>query len=207
MDLLEKKDDALRNAEAADEDLKGKDLKYTEPEERESSREAGGQPEDMGEGGTGGEMEKLRQELARLKQEKQELFEQVLRKQADLENYRKRVMRERAELGREALGDFVKKLLPLIDNLERALQSSEKEGEKGLKEGLEMVHKQFLALLKEEGVEEIQCRGEVFDPHVHEAVMMVDSQEHGENTVVDELQKGYRLKDKILRCSMVTVAK
>ncbi len=177
-------------------------------DEKENRREAQGQPGDMaGEGNGAEDVEGLRQEVARLQQEKQELFEQVLRRQADFENYRKRVQRERAEWRDDALGDFIKKMLPLLDSLERALKSSDTREEKGLKEGLEMVHKQFMALLREEGVEEIACRGDDFDPHIHEAVMVVDSEEHGENTVVDELQKGYKLKDRILRCSMVTVAK
>ncbi len=153
------------------------------------------------------EKEKMQQHMASLEKEKKDLFEQVLRKQADFENYKKRVLRERASLRDEVLGDFIKKLLPLLDNLERALVSDEKESEKGLREGLELIHKQFLSLLKEEGVEEIICTGEAFNPHIHEAVMQVDSEEHAENIVVNELQRGYRLKERILRCSMVTVAK
>jgi molecular chaperone GrpE len=172
--------------------------------EEENSREAPGQPEDTQADGTG--TEGLMEELQKLMEENRDLFQQVLRKQADFENYRKRVARERAAWREDLLGDFIKKMLPLLDNLERALTSSVKEEEKGLKKGLEMVYQQFLALLKEEGVEEIVCRGEAFDPHIHEAVMVVDS-EAGENTVVDELQKGYRLGDRILRCSMVTVSK
>jgi molecular chaperone GrpE len=72
---------------------------------------------------------------------------------------------------------------------------------------LSMIYKQFLALLKDEGVEEITCTGEAFDPHFHDAVMVVDSPDHQENTVVEELQKGYKLRDKVLRCSTVTVSK
>jgi len=171
--------------------------------DEEDNREAARPPEEKQAGGTGGE--DLLQELERLKEENRDLFQQVLRKQADFENYRKRMARERAAWREDLLGDFIKKMLPLLDNLERALKSSE-EGEKGLKTGLEMVYQQFLALLKEEGAEEIVCRGEAFDPHIHEAVMVVDSGDE-ENTVVDELQKGYRLGERILRCSMVTVSK
>ena len=154
------------------------------------------------------EREKLKADLALLEEEKKELYQQALRKQADFDNYRKRMMRERAGIRTEVLSDFIKKLLPLLDNFDRALASSEEDSpEKGLREGLEMIYRQFWAVLKEEGVEEISCTGENFDPHIHEAVMQVDSPEHDENVVVDELQKGYRLKEKILRCSMVTVSK
>jgi molecular chaperone GrpE len=150
---------------------------------------------------------KLQQEIDLLTKEKKELFEQVLRKQADFDNYRKRMMRERLTLRDEVLGDFTKKLFPIMDNLERALESSEKDTERGLKEGIERIHRQFQDLLREEGIEEILCRGEAFDPHIHEAVMQVDAEDYAENTVVEELQKGYRLKDRILRCPKVTVAK
>ena len=151
--------------------------------------------------------EKLQQEIDVLEKEKKELFEQVLRKQADFENYRKRIMREKLALRDEVLGDFTKKLFPILDNLERALESSDKDTERGLKEGLQRIYRQFMDLLREEGIEEIFCTGEAFDPHIHEAVMQVDAEDYAENTVVDELQKGYRLKDRILRCPKVTVAK
>lgn len=153
------------------------------------------------------DMEKLQQEFDLLKKENKELFEQVLRKQADFENYKKRVMRERLTMRDEVLGDFTKKLFPILDNLERALESSEKSAEGGLKEGLLRIYRQFLDLLREEGIEEIQCMGEAFNPHIHEAVMQVADENYAENTVVDELQKGYRLKDRVLRCPKVTVAK
>lgn len=152
-------------------------------------------------------VKELQQQIDVLEKEKKELFEQVLRRQADFENYRKRMMRERLTLRDEVLGDFTKKLFPILDNLERALESSEKDTERGLKEGLKRIHRQFMDLLREEGIEEILCTGEAFDPHIHEAVMQVDAGDYAENTVVDELQKGYRLKDRILRCPKVTVAK
>lgn len=144
------------------------------------------------------------QVIVKLQEENVALLEQVARQQADFDNYRKRVMKEKASTREVTLGGLVKKLLPLLDNLERALAGAE---EKVLKEGVEMIYKQFLTLFKEEGIEIISCKGEAFCPHSHEAVMQVETEDFPPNTVVEELQKGYRLKEKVLRASMVKVAK
>ncbi len=149
--------------------------------------------------------DKKGQVIAKLEEEKTTLLEQVMRQQADFDNYRKRVMKEKASMRESILGDFVKKLLPLLDNLERALASVEEE--KSLKEGVEMIYKQFVALLREEGIESISCQGGIFCPHLHEAVMQVETEDFPSNTVVEELQKGYQFKGKVLRASMVKVAK
>ncbi len=152
-----------------------------------------------------GEVEELKQQIVALQDEKKSLMDQVLRKQADFENYRKRVIKEKSYLKEEALIGFMKKTLPLLDNFERALIN--KAESDGFKEGVEMIYNQLFSLLKEEGLEVIPSQGNVFDPHVHEAVMQVESEEYPENTVVEELQKGYSLKERVLRASMVKVAK
>ncbi len=145
------------------------------------------------------------QVIAKLQEENVALLEQVARQQADFDNYRKRVMKEKVSMRDAILGDLAKKLLPLLDNLERALAGAEEEN--GLKEGVGMIYKQFLTLFKDEGIEIISCKGEAFCPYSHEAVMQVETEDFPPNTVVEELQKGYRLKEKVLRASMVKVAK
>ncbi|HHX77152.1 MAG TPA: nucleotide exchange factor GrpE [Firmicutes bacterium] len=147
----------------------------------------------------------LELEIEALKAENSSLFQQLQRKQADFENYRKRVIKEREMLEDDILGEFVKSLLPLLDNIERAVASNA-DG-KGLKEGVELILKQFISILEEKGVEVISCLEEAFDPNIHEAVAVVEAEGYLENTVVEELQKGYRLKNKVLRASMVKVAK
>ena len=151
------------------------------------------------------ELEELKKKVKCLEEEKNLLQDQVLRKQADFDNYRKRVIKEKCQLKEDALADFMKKILPLLDNFERALDSSS-EGQ-SFKEGVEMIYNQLQGLLKEEGLEVIPAQGEIFDPHIHQAVMQVESEECPECTVVEELQKGYSLKERVLRASMVKVAK
>lgn len=147
----------------------------------------------------------LQLEIEALKAENSSLFQQLQRKQADFENYRKRVIKEKEMLEDDILGEFIKSLLPLLDNIERAVASNA-DG-KGLKEGVELIFKQFISILEGKGVEAISCLEEAFDPNIHEAVAVVELEGYPENTVVEELQKGYRLKNKILRASMVKVAK
>lgn len=144
-------------------------------------------------------------EFEELKREKEELFSRLQRLQADFDNYRKRVQAERSQMAAFLSAELIKNFLPIIDNFERALNSEDK-GE-GFAVGMEMIFKQFLDTLMKEGLEPIEAVGKSFDPYIHEAVMQVESSEYQENTVVDELQKGYKFKDRLLRPSMVKVAK
>lgn len=149
--------------------------------------------------------EKLAEEFKNLQEEKEELFSRLQRLQADFDNYRKRARVERFEAADNATAELLKALLPVIDNFERAVNSAEEEG--GFVSGVKMIYKQLNETLEKEGLEPIQAEGETFDPHIHEAVMQVDSPDHQENIVVEELQKGYKFKGKLLRPSMVKVAK
>ncbi len=149
--------------------------------------------------------EELQVELQKLQEENEELKNRLLRLQADFDNYRKRVRAEKEELIEFANQELIKKLLPVLDNMDRACSSSEQSVE-GIREGLEKIAKQFKELLEKEGVTPIECEGEPFDPNCHEAVLCEEGSEHPSNTVVQELQKGYRMKDKVLRPSMVKVA-
>ncbi|MDO9574563.1 MAG: nucleotide exchange factor GrpE [Candidatus Contubernalis sp.] len=149
--------------------------------------------------------EDLMEQVEKLQNEKNELFARLQRLQADFDNYRKRAMGEQNRCAQYALSEFFKSLIPVIDNFERAMDSEE-TGE-AFVSGVEMIIKQFKEVLKKEGLERIEAEGQVFDPYIHEAVMHVESEDHEENLVIEELQKGYKFKDKLVRPSMVKVAK
>jgi molecular chaperone GrpE len=132
------------------------------------------------------------------------------RKQAEFENYRKRIERERLETVKYAALEVVRDILPVLDNLERAVeaanQSAHSDGESQLREGVEIICKQFGDTLSKLGLAEVNAKNEIFDPHIHEAVTRVETDEYPEGTVVDVLQKGYYFKDRLLRPSMVSVS-
>ena len=133
------------------------------------------------------------------------------RKQAEFENFRKRVDRERSETIRYAANETVKELLPVLDNLERALEATTKlvsgEAEAQLQSGVELIYKQLREILLRQGLSEVEVKkGQIFDPHVHEAVGRVHTQEQPEGTIIEVFEKGYRFKDRLLRPSKVTVS-
>lgn len=138
--------------------------------------------------------------------EKEELLEQVKRKQADIDNLRRIGKKEQSEAREYALHQFLCRLLPVIDNLERALESAKADQSvpAGHVEGIEMIYKQLLQIMEQEGVCEIEAEGCRFDPNYHHAVMQEDSEEEP-GTVLEELQKGYCHRDRVLRPSMVKV--
>lgn len=147
----------------------------------------------------------LQQKLQTLEQEKEELKNRLMRLQADFDNYRKRVRAEKAHLEQHANYRLVQRLLPVIDNLERASSASGERPE-NIVEGIQLISRQLHEILEKEGVTSIECEGKPFDPNCHEAVMVEESSDLPPNTVLDELQKGYRMKDKVLRASMVKVS-
>ncbi len=146
------------------------------------------------------------QEPDRLAAEAQEMRLLAQRKQAELENYRKRAERERAETIKFAAADLMREILPVLDNLERAIAASKTGSEEQLIEGVEIIHKQFRDALTKQGLLEVEAIAKPFDPHVHEAVGRVETSEQPEGTVVEVLQKGYLFKDRLLRPSMVSVS-
>ena len=145
-------------------------------------------------------------ELERLTADAQEMRLLAQRKQAELENYRKRVERESAETIKYAAADLMREILPVLDNLERAINASKSGSEEQLLEGVEIIHKQFRESLTKQGLVEVEAIAAPFDPHVHEAVGRVETSEHPEGTVVEVFQKGYLYKDRLLRPSMVSVS-
>jgi molecular chaperone GrpE len=144
-------------------------------------------------------------ELERLQQETERLRELYLRKLADFDNYRKRQEREMGEFRRFANAELLRDCLPVLDNLERALASPGSD-DGGLRTGLELVLRQFKDVLGRHGLVGIDPLGEEFDPAVHEAVSRQETRDAAENTVVEVLQKGYLLGEKLLRPALVVVA-
>jgi molecular chaperone GrpE len=157
----------------------------------------------------GAELSEL--EAARLEweNEKAELLDRVLRKQADLDNLRRIGKLEQAEAREYALYDFLNRLLPVLDNIERALEAARSAADLPATyiEGLEMIRKQLEQILTQEGVTVIEAAGTPFDPHCHHAVMEVESEDYDPGTVAEELQKGYRHRQRILRPAMVKVCR
>ena len=151
------------------------------------------------------EKESPEDKIKELEQAVKDNFDKFLRKAAEFENFRKRTNNEKAGMYNNGVRDTVEKLLPVIDNFERAVEMSE-EKESSLYKGVEMILKQFLEIIASLGVEEIPALGEPFDPNVHSAVMHVEDEKCDENVVVEVFQKGYRLGDRVIRPSMVKVA-
>jgi len=145
--------------------------------------------------GESGELQKLRAER-----------DNLLYRLADLENARKRAARDQQEFREYALADAIKTLLPTLDSFERALQVSREEKSE-LRSGVELIYKQFQDALAKLGVRPIAARGELFDPRVHEAIETVETTEAKDHQVLEELQHGYKLKDRLLRPAMVKIAR
>jgi molecular chaperone GrpE len=131
--------------------------------------------------------------------------ESYLRLAADFDNYRKRVAREQVELSRRANERILNELLPVLDDLERALEAAAEHEEAKLEEGVRLVHRSLLGLVERHGLSEIETEG-AFDPHVHEALLAQPGEGAEEGAVLQVLQKGYRLGDKVLRPARVIVA-
>jgi molecular chaperone GrpE len=139
-----------------------------------------------------------------LAQERGELVDRLQRLQAEFENYRKRAARDQQALVARAHERLVKELLPVLDDLGRALEAAEQHEEATLEDGVRLVHRQLMDILAREGLTEIETDG-VFDPHVHEALLAQPSDSEA-GTVLEVLQKGYRLGDHVLRPARVTIA-
>jgi molecular chaperone GrpE len=143
--------------------------------------------------------------LARAQRERDEYLDLARRAQADFENYRKRAAREAAAAGERAKSGLVRELLPIVDNLERALKSAA-EGEQHLAEGVQLVHSELIAVLERNGVEQFDPAGERFDPAEHEALSMRDQDGAESGLVLDVVEKGYRTNGSILRPARVVVS-
>jgi molecular chaperone GrpE len=144
--------------------------------------------------------------LDELRREKDSLQDRLLRTAAEFDNYRKRVERERRDLADFMKADILTEILPIVDNFERAMQAPSPDGD-SLRKGVELIHKQMLDFLRKRGVTPIEALGADFDPNFHQAVIHESTPFHREGEVIEELQRGYMLGDKLLRPAMVKVAK
>ncbi len=144
-------------------------------------------------------------QLAKLQAEKQELLDTLVRRQADFENYRKRIDRDRHQENRRAVTALVEDLLPVIDAFDRAIAAHEDPAYEEYRKGVELIRRQLWDVLAKQGLARIQAVGKPFDPHMHHAIERVESSMHPEGTVIEELQAGYMLHEKVLRPAMVRV--
>jgi molecular chaperone GrpE len=143
-----------------------------------------------------------------LQRQRDEYYDRLLRKTAEFDNYRKRVERDRQALTETAAAGIIEELLPLIDDLERALKAEAGgEGVEAYRRGVELIHKQLSEVLRRRGVRAIDAIGADFDPHYHQAVSYEPAEGRREGEVIEEFRRGYMLGDRLLRPSMVKVAK
>ncbi len=150
--------------------------------------------------------DKDNEKIIKLENEKKEIYESYLRLRADFDNYRKRIEKEKAEIYTRSLEDILKKMLPILDNFERAVEAKSEDADKII-EGVKMVYEQMTGLLKSEGLEMIDAMDKNFDPEYHHAVMTEQNEEKEDNAVLAVLQNGYVLKDRVIRPAMVKVNK
>jgi molecular chaperone GrpE len=144
-------------------------------------------------------------EAQKLRAERDALLDRLARMQAEFENARKRTLREQEDFRDYALADAIKTLIPVLDSFDRALATSPEKSEFHI--GVELIHKQLQDALAKIGVRPVSAKGERFDPRYHEAIEMVDTEEVEDHQVLEELQRGYKLKDRLLRPAMVKVAR
>ena len=144
-------------------------------------------------------------ELQKLKAERDSLLDRLARAQAEFENARRRASKEQQDFRDYASFDTIKSLLPVLDSFERALQTKSEAAD--FRSGVELIYKQLQDALVKLGVRAIPAKGEPFDPRVHEAIEMVETSDAPDHEVLDELQRGYKIKDRLLRPAMVRVAK
>ena len=135
-----------------------------------------------------------------------DLQDKVKRQMAEFDNFRKRTDKEKSAMFEMGASDVIKKLLPVVDNFERALATLKDDEKNGFSEGIEKIYRQLMEELAKLGATPMNCEGQEFDPNFHNAVMHVEDEKYGENVVVEEMQKGYMYKDTVLRHAMVKVA-
>ena len=145
--------------------------------------------------------------VAALRNERDALQDRLLRLAAEFDNYRKRVDRDRRDQSEAATISALEDLLPLIDDMERALEAPVESGADVYRKGVELIHRQMVELLRKRGVKPIDAVGTDFDPRIHQAVMHEPSPDHRDGEVIEELRRGYVLGERLLRPAMVKVAK
>ncbi len=145
----------------------------------------------------------VKKELEEKKEEAKKNYESLQRVMAEFDNYKKRSNKEREQLYNSLISDIISNFLEVIDNLDKAIDNSQ---DSDLKDGINLIHKQFIDVLKKYNVEEIKSLNETFDPNLHESVNHIDDPNYGEKEIVEVFRKGYKLGDKVIRYAMVKVA-
>ena len=148
----------------------------------------------------------LADEIGELRKERDGLQDRLLRQAAEFDNYRKRIDRERRDTSQYAATEFLQELLPIVDDFERALRI-DAAGAESYRQGLEIIHRALMELLRKRGVTQIEAVGTTFDPQLHQAIAYEEDPERRDGEVTEEFARGYRLGDKLLRPAMVKVAK
>jgi molecular chaperone GrpE len=192
--MSRKKTEQARNSEVRDEDLPDSEPEAETGEEQEPPTE----------------VDQLKKEVAEARAEAAETYDRLLRLSAEFENYKKRMQRQAEDHRKYANESIIKDLLSVVDNLERAVNASrqsDSQADACMLEGLEMTLNEIRKVLKKYHVEPVEAVGQPFDPTYHEAVMQQPSEDYPDNTVIQEMQKGYMLHDRLIRPAMVVVAK
>lgn len=179
----------------AKQDKKAKETKVEEIEETVAEETAAKEPVPE---------EQKSDETDALKEKNKELEDKLLRQMAEFDNFRKRTLKEKEEIGAVAKTKCISELLPVLDNFERALQAE--CGDADFKKGVEMIFTSLKDILNKMGVEEIEAEGKAFDPELHYAVSRIEDENLGENIVANVLQKGYKMGERVIRHAMVAVA-
>ncbi|MCL6474496.1 MAG: nucleotide exchange factor GrpE [Firmicutes bacterium] len=175
---------------------------------QEISSEPTGEPAAADVAGLEARLRALEEENALLKQQLAEKQDSLLRAMADFDNFRRRTRQEMEEIRRIALEEFLRSLLRVMDNFERAMQAAEEsQSFEKLMEGVQLTYRQLQSLLREAGVQPIEAVGKPFDPNFHEAVQRVESPDHPDETVLEEVERGYMIQSRVLRPSRVKVVK
>jgi molecular chaperone GrpE len=161
-----------------------------------------------GEAASVSESSEIKAKLAEKEKEAAANYDKYVRAVAELDNYKKRAAKEKADIIKFGNEEVIKDMLPFMDSLDRALEHAESNTDiLAFKEGLKLIQEQLLCCLKKHGVESIECAGKEFDPNFHDAMMQVDSEHHAENQVINVFQRGYLLNGRLLRPAKVSVCK
>ncbi len=180
----------------------------TNEREEEMTTHSGEVPEAAGEdsGAAESTVAGLAEANAKLVAEKRELLDRLLRSQAELDNFRKRTQKEKEDIRQHAAENLIRSLLPTLDSFERALQHRDASVPDAFYQGLELIYREYREVLGRAGLTAIETEGQTFDPHLHQAVETVNAPGRREQEIVAEMQRGYKLKNKLLRPAIVKVA-
>ncbi|HOC60596.1 MAG: nucleotide exchange factor GrpE [Syntrophaceae bacterium] len=153
------------------------------------------------------EVAALKETIEQKEKEAKDHYDRYMRAAAELDNYKKRAAKEKADVIKYGKEDIIKDILPFLDSLDRALEHKDANDAQAFRNGIALIQDQLLCCLKKHGVERIECAGTDFDPNFHEALMQMDSSDHDDNQIVSEVEKGYLLNGRLIRPSRVCVCK